>query len=141
MSAGALLDRLDGVKRTGADRWIAKCPAHDDAHASLSVRELNDGRVLVHDFAGCGVEDVLGSVGLTFDDLFPPRTDIHHVKGERRPFPAADVLRTLVTEISIIVIYVADIRAGRTPSHQDHARFLLACSRVSLAEGYCHAGR
>jgi hypothetical protein len=55
MTADALLHKLDGVRRTGTDRWIAKCPAHDDRRASLSIRELNDGRALLHDFAGCGV--------------------------------------------------------------------------------------
>lgn len=67
MSVDALLSRLDGVKRTGPGRWIARCSAHDDRHASLSVRELDDGRVLVHDFAGCSVEEVLAAVGMTFD--------------------------------------------------------------------------
>jgi hypothetical protein len=46
MSADVLLDKLDGVRPTGAGRWIAKCPAHEDRHASLSVRELDDGHVL-----------------------------------------------------------------------------------------------
>ena len=55
MTAATFLDRLDGVKRTGAGRWLARCPAHDDKRASLAVRELDDGRVLVHDFAGCAV--------------------------------------------------------------------------------------
>lgn len=88
MTAARLLDRLESVKQTATGRWIAKCPSHEDQRASLSVRELDDGRVLVHDFAGCDVADVLIAAGLTFDDLFPPRADGHRVKGERRPFPA-----------------------------------------------------
>ena len=67
MTADALLDRLDGVRPTGPGRWIAKCPAHKDGRASLSIRELDDGRVLVHDFAACAVADVLAAVGLDFD--------------------------------------------------------------------------
>ena len=73
MTAVALLDRLDGVKRVGVDRWLARCPAHNDMRPSTAVRELDDGRVLVHDFAGCSVEDVLVAVGLSFDALFPER--------------------------------------------------------------------
>jgi len=34
--ADILLARLDGVKRTGPDRWIARCPAHDDKRPSLA---------------------------------------------------------------------------------------------------------
>ena len=134
MSAAALIARLDCVRQTGAGRWVARCPAHDDKHPSLAVRELDDGRVLVHDFGLCAVGDILAAVGLTFDDLFPPRTELPPVKGERRPFAAADVLRALSTEITIVVIYTADLRAGRIASHQDHERFLLACSRIGQAD-------
>ena len=52
---------------------------------------LEDGRVLVHCFAGCGVSEILGAVGLDFDALFPPKP-IDHAPPMRRPFPAADVL-------------------------------------------------
>jgi hypothetical protein len=73
MSAAALLNRLDRPKQTGPDRWLAKCPAHEDRSPSLSVRELDDGRVLINCFAGCGAIDVLDSVGLTWSALFPER--------------------------------------------------------------------
>jgi len=90
MSADVFLARLDGVRCTGPDRWIAKCPSHADRRPSLAIRELSDGRILIHDFAGCAVQDVLAAVGLTFDALFPER--LGEFKSERRPFPAADVL-------------------------------------------------
>ena len=32
MSSDRLLEKLNGVKRAGPDRWTAKCPAHE-AHA------------------------------------------------------------------------------------------------------------
>jgi hypothetical protein len=41
-----VLDRLDGV--TGAyPQWSARCPAHDDRHASLSVGVGDDGLAMV----------------------------------------------------------------------------------------------
>jgi hypothetical protein len=69
MAADRLLDRLHGVRRTGRG-WIARCPAHADRSASLSVCEGDDGRVLAHCFAGCDVTDVLAAVELTLADLF-----------------------------------------------------------------------
>ena len=68
-AVGRLLDRLSGVRPTGPGRWIARCPAHEDRSPSLSIRDIDD-RVLVHCFAGCGVGDVLSSVGLTLADLY-----------------------------------------------------------------------
>jgi hypothetical protein len=65
---GVLLARLEGVRRTGANSWVARCPAHDDRDPSLSV-SVKDGRVLLHCFAGCSADAVLGAVGLTWKDL------------------------------------------------------------------------
>lgn len=65
-----ILDRLDGVRKSG-NGYIAKCSAHHDKSPSLKVTELSDGRILIHCFAGCSPHDILNSIGLTFDDLFP----------------------------------------------------------------------
>ena len=37
-------------KPAGEGTWQAHCPAHDDRSPSLSIREAEDGRVLLHDF-------------------------------------------------------------------------------------------
>jgi putative DNA primase/helicase len=38
--------------------WRCRCPAHDDAVASLSVSEGRDGQTLLKCFAGCEFEDI-----------------------------------------------------------------------------------
>ena len=90
-----LLSRLDKVRRSGPDSWMACCPAHEDKSASLSIRHDDDGKTLIHCFAGCSVHEVVGAIGLEISDLFPPRD--HHGKPERRPFPAMDALRGIAT--------------------------------------------
>src|SRR5687767_9180806 len=101
MSIDTLLSQLSGVKRTGDGRWIARCPAHDDKHPSLSIRELGDGRLLLHCFAGCSIQEVLGAVSLDFDSLFPERAIADHVKREPRPFSAIDALRCVAHEATL----------------------------------------
>jgi len=66
-----LLVRLEGVRRAGPSSWMARCPAHPDRNPSFSIA-LRDGRVLLHCFAGCPPEAVLGAVGLTWKDLREP---------------------------------------------------------------------
>jgi hypothetical protein len=100
MSAETLLSRLDKVRKTEAGRWIAKCPAHGDRTPSLSIRELGDGRVLVHCFSGCSAPDVMAAVGLEMGDLFPE--PIGDRKPERRAFSATDALRCLEIEGLVI---------------------------------------
>ena len=131
MSARALVAHLDGVRSTGRGKWLARCPSHPDKTASLSIRELDDGRTLVHCFAGCSVEEVLSSVGLTIDSLFPDRElHEHFVKGERRPFPAVDILRAIAFESTLVLIAAADLLAGQPFNDTDRARLTLAVSRI-----------
>lgn len=132
MSAETLLQHLQKVKRTRPGNWLACCPAHFDKTASLSVRELDDGRVLAHCFAGCSVEEILSSIGLTFDDLFPEK-EIQHGKPERRPFPAADILRAIAFESILVLISAADLLAGNPFNETDRARLALAVSRIQAA--------
>jgi hypothetical protein len=68
-----VLNHLQGVRRSGAG-WTARCPNHDDRQASLSVKEGDDGRVLLHCFASCANADIVMSAGLSFPDLFPAGT-------------------------------------------------------------------
>jgi hypothetical protein len=48
----------------GAKGSNARCPAHDDVHASLSVSEGTDGKVLLKCHAGCSQEAVIGALRL-----------------------------------------------------------------------------
>jgi 5S rRNA maturation endonuclease (ribonuclease M5) len=69
-----LLSRLENVKPAGTNKWMGKCPSHEDGKASLSVAQGRDGRVLVKCFAGCPVERIVAAVGMKLGDLFADRT-------------------------------------------------------------------
>lgn len=58
----------------GAGRWKARCPAHNDRSPSLSIREGDDGRVLLFCHAGCSLDSILAALKLGKRDLFvgPP---------------------------------------------------------------------
>lgn len=133
-----LLPRLDGLRKTGADRWIAKCPAHKDRSPSLSLRQCDDGRVLIHCFASCETNNVLAAVGLEFQDLYPPRRIDHHIPRERRPFDAVDVLRCLSREALILIGASAKLLAGETLSQADIDRLQICAYRLLDAEGKAH---
>lgn len=128
-----LLSRLDGVKRTGPDRWLARCPAHDDRHASLSIRVLGDGTVLIHDFAGCAPHEVVAALGLTLDALYPTCDGQHSRPGERRPFAAADVLRAVEHESMVVAFAAASLAEGTPLLEADRERLWVAHARISAA--------
>jgi hypothetical protein len=64
-----VLDRLTGVKEKKGG-WSARCPAHDDGTASLSVAEGAAGRVLVTCHAGCDHKKIVAALGVEERDLF-----------------------------------------------------------------------
>ena len=75
MSLQVVLDRLDELGLVGSPGWNGetafRCPAHDDDTPSASIRETEDGRVLIHDHAGCTVADIMAALDLPMSELFP----------------------------------------------------------------------
>lgn len=65
------LGRLSHLRKSGQDRWRARCPAHDSNGQSLSVAVADDGRLLIRCHVGCGTLDVLTAVGCSWEDCFP----------------------------------------------------------------------
>ncbi len=80
-----VLSKLPDVKPNG-NGWMARCPAHDDGRASLSVAVGDDGRALIHCHAGCTTEAVVAALGLTLADLMP--------SNNRRPCPLPQAATT-----------------------------------------------
>lgn len=85
MTAAELISCLESVRARGPNKWSAKCPSHADRSPSLSVKEGDDGRVLLHCFAGCTVDEITGALGLRVSALF---TDAP-ATGEGRRAPKA----------------------------------------------------
>lgn len=141
VSADRILAGLSKVRRTGPGRWVACCPAHKDRTASLSVRELDDGRTLLHCFAGCDVDQVVGALGLTMEDLFPPRQEGPGTgqKAERRPFSSRELLDALAGELRVVWVLLTDMEAGRQPGPRDRQRAGIARERcVAMIEELRH---
>lgn len=71
MDLKEFLSHLDGVKGSG-NQYSARCPAHEDRTASLSVSTGADGKILMKCHAGCEVRDIVAALGMEEKDLFPP---------------------------------------------------------------------
>jgi 5S rRNA maturation endonuclease (ribonuclease M5) len=67
-----VLGKLDGVRQHGG-YWMARCPAHEDREASLSVGRGTEQPVVLHCHAGCDTVGVLVAIGLTSADISAAR--------------------------------------------------------------------
>lgn len=68
----------------GSSGWKAHCPAHEDAHPSLTIRDGDNGAVLATCHAGCSIEQIADALGLAVRDLFPPKPRAAERRSKRR---------------------------------------------------------
>jgi putative DNA primase/helicase len=62
MATAEFIARALGGRKAGGS-WTARCPAHNDHRTpSLSIRDVNDGKVLVRCHAGCDQELVIAAL-------------------------------------------------------------------------------
>ncbi len=62
-----VLDQLEGVTAAPGStglQFSAKCPAHEDKSPSLSISEVEGGKILLHCHAGCSYESITAAIDL-----------------------------------------------------------------------------
>ena len=114
-------------------RKMARCPAHSDKVASLSVTEFRDGKVGLHCFAGCTTGEICEAIGLSLRDLFPKSSAVLPLKMERRRInvSTAEAMAFISLEADILATVGNDLKCGRTPSDEDINRAVLAAERIA----------
>ena len=133
-----ILSGLESVRKAGTG-YTAKCPAHIDRNASLSVSEADGSKVLLHCFAGCPTADVLAAVGLTLADLFPTR--LRASTPEERRAARLGALRSnwsaalsvLALEATIAVCACETMLRGDSLDDTDRIRLRIAHDRIEAA--------
>jgi len=79
-----VFDWFPDAKRNGKpNHFMTRCPAHDDTHPSLSVTVAEDGRLLLHCFAGCSHQNIVAAVGACEADLFPDSSSTPRKRSKR----------------------------------------------------------
>jgi hypothetical protein len=131
-----LLDRLEGVQHHGKG-CRALCPACGGKSRKLSLSQGDDGRVLMHCFAGCSPQDVLAAVGLTVADLFVRRIDSDMTPAQRRELREhakqsqwRAALDCLQLEIGVVHIAARQLAAGQSLNPDDLQRMNVAVDRI-----------
>jgi hypothetical protein len=111
----------------------------------LSLAEGDDGRILLHCFAGCSVADVMAAVGLSVADLFPQRLTANMSASERNALREhakqsqwKAALNVLLLEVGVVHIAARQLAAGEALSADDLSRVGTACDRIRDAREVLH---
>ena len=131
-----VLSRLDGVVQYGSG-WRAFSPLQRRRRArTLSIDETDDGRVLLHDFGGAEVSEILEAIGLTTADLYPQglASPFRHGRPWRHRLSQRDALDLLSVDAWTLVIF------GRkavefTATHADWCAARRALNRIEELRG------
>ena len=110
MSIENLLNNLQNVKRTGNNKWMCKCPSHNDRTASLVITDNGDGRILINCFAGCDTYSILRSVGFDWADVMPENAISNNEKPIKQIIYATDALKIIRFETQVILAIAYDIK-------------------------------
>ena len=136
MNINDFLSYFEKSYRSGKDGYQCLCPAHNDKTASLSIKNLPDERILIHCFAGCAANDILGAVGLTFDDIVPKR--LGDFKPVSKPFNPYAVLKAISNETLLVALAGLEVANGKTLPQEDKDRLMIAVNRLREAYQICH---
>lgn len=99
-----LLPKLEGVRMSGGS-WMARCPVHEDAKASLHISRGKEQPVVLMCHAGCERDVILDALGLAWDDLCAPR-DEQAPRGEWTPRGEAVAIYDYVDEAGKLLFQV-----------------------------------
>ena len=105
--------RLENVKTKGRGQYLCSCPAHADSDPSLAVTETPNGKILLKCFAGCSALEIVQSMQLTLEDLFPDAYEEHPMAFAQREMAARrktqDKIEYARTYLGLVT---AQLRAG-----------------------------
>jgi hypothetical protein len=119
-----LLDKLDKVRHTGRDKWVACCPVHGDKNPSMSIAE-KDGRILCHCFS-CGANglEVAKALGLPPSVLFEKPLEQGFIP--KRVYEEAEIDRLVIAGAEQMR------KQGKPLSYKDFKRERLAKARLEV---------
>lgn len=134
----SILSHFNKVRATSKNgSYNCLCPAHDDSSASLSIKICEDGRVLIHCFAGCDIQSILGAVGLTLDDIVPQRIDL--LKPQGKAYNPFAILKNMKDEALFVYMCARHIEQGEKLETSDKEKLLDTITK--LKEAYEYASR
>jgi hypothetical protein len=132
MSVDTLLSRLNKVRNHGKGQFMAQCPCHADKTASLSIKDMGDGRILINCFASCDTYSILQSVGLDWQDVLPESSAGEHKPVKQIIYPS-EALKLIQFETRIVLVAAYDLKKNKALTLDEIERLEVAMQRINKA--------
>lgn len=132
MDISNILSRFSKVKSTGKGKWMCQCSAHADKTASLSIKDMGDGRILFNCFASCDTYSILQSVGLDWQDVMPESNPGEH-KPVKQVIYASEALKLIQFETRIVMVAAYDLAKNKPLQLDELKRLEVSMQRINKA--------
>ena len=124
MTTESLAHLFDRSRREG-NGWRARCPVHKSKGLTLGIYPKDDRSILVC-YAGCKLDDILATVGLTWKDTLYQQIDPKAWREDQRK---REIQEKRARDLRIGVWILRFIENGYTlEDHQDDVTLLCACA-------------
>jgi DNA primase len=112
--------RLQNVKTKGRDQYLCSCPAHADSDPSLAVTATPSGKILLKCFAGCSALEIVQSMQLTLEDLFPDAHEEHPMAFAQREMASRKKEKETVDYArTYLAVLTGRLKRGGIPTKQE----------------------
>ena len=118
------VSKLEYARSTGDSKYRARCPAHNDKSPSLDIKIGHTGAIImICRSHGCAPKDIMESVGMSENDMFPDDPHTHR-EGFRRH-------KHWVPEDDEFIVRIGLDQPRNQFSKQDWEKFQAAVKRES----------
>jgi len=113
----------DDIKPRGRDKWIARCPVHNDKDFAMSIEQRADSSVIAYCHA-CGAKglDLYRALNLDLDELFGG-------KENNRVVPN-NIVNQLSDDKWFCKVYESDESSGRDIAWTDKKQYKISKARI-----------
>ena len=121
------ISRLENVKVTRQDQWMANCPAHGGTNRKLAVKAGNPKPKVNCLSQGCTQEDIYEAIGVRWFDFYPSKPSTQYDAYDNPKFVITrEMINGMSHRLTMCIIAIADIMAGKELSDEDKADVLAA---------------
>ena len=125
-----------GLKQIRENKFMCRCPAHEDRSPSLTVTVQPNEKTLVHCFAGCRTEEIINTLGLQMGDLFP--SDGFNKAGYKQEKTEAFHRSQFMSDYVLIALADSDSKKGKPFSAANKTAARDAINRINKYEFDAH---
>ena len=131
LTARQLAERFPGKPiAINPTRFRTRSPLRNDRTPSVYISETPEGTLLVKDFGGDSVAEMLAAIGVDIASLFPPRPDQHYIKPTPARMAALDLVRYLKDDLLLVLAFARMIQRGEKPLETDFIALGKAIDRI-----------